>query len=133
FRTVEAVLSVGTIQGAFSNRLQITGLEPAEARDLALLLRAGSLAAPINIVEERTIGPSLGADNIEQGVKAVVIGSLMVFVFMALYYRAFGIIANIGLVMNVVQMLAVLSLLQATLTLPATAGIALTIRIAVAA
>ncbi len=131
FRTVEEVISVATIQGVFSNRFQITGLEPAEARNLALLLRAGSLAAPINIVEERTIGPSLGADNIEQGVKAVVIGSLMVFVFMALYYRAFGLIANIGLIMNVVQMLAVLSLLQATLTLPGIAGIVLTIGMAV--
>ncbi|HEX6929167.1 MAG TPA: protein translocase subunit SecD [Gammaproteobacteria bacterium] len=131
FRTVEEVISVATIQGVLSNRFQITGLEPAEARNLALLLRSGSLAAPINIVEERTIGPSLGQDNIEQGVIAVVIGSLLVFIFMTLYYRAFGLIANIGLIFNVVQMIAVMSLLQATLTLPGIAGIVLTIGMAV--
>ncbi len=131
FRTVEETISVATIQGVFSNRFQITGLEPAEARNLALLLRAGSLAAPINIVEERAITPSLGADNIAQGMNAVLIGSLLVFVFMALYYRAFGMIANVGLIFNVVQIVAVLSLLQATLTLPGIAGIVLTIGMAV--
>ncbi len=131
FRTVKEVISVANIQGVFSNRFQITGLEPGEAHNLALLLRAGSLAAPINIVEERTIGPSLGQDNIEQGMTAVVIGSLLVFAFMTLYYRAFGLIANVGLIFNVVQMIAVMSLLQATLTLPGIAGIVLTIGMAV--
>ena len=131
FRTVEETISVATIQGVFSSRFQITGLESAEARNLALLLRAGSLAAPINIVEERAITPSLGADNIEQGVNAVLIGSLLVFAFMAIYYRAFGLIANIGLIFNVVQIVALLSLLQATLTLPGIAGIVLTIGMAV--
>lgn len=131
FRTVEEVISVATIQGVFSNRFQITGLEPAEARNLALLLRAGSLAAPINIVEERTIGPSLGKDNIEQGTTAVVIGFLLVIAFMALYYRAFGLIADTALFFNLVLMIAVLSLLQATLTLPGIAGIVLTVGMAV--
>lgn len=131
FRTVEEVISVATIQGVFSNRFQITGLEPVEARNLALLLRAGSLAAPINIVEERTIGPSLGKDNIDQGTTAVVIGFLLVVVFMALYYRAFGLIADAALFFNLVLMIAVLSLLQATLTLPGIAGIVLTVGMAV--
>lgn len=131
FRTVEEVISVATIQGVFSNRFQITGLEPVEARNLALLLRAGSLAAPINIVEERTIGPSLGKDNIEQGTTAVVIGFLLVVVFMALYYRAFGLVADAALFFNLVLMIAVLSLLQATLTLPGIAGIVLTVGMAV--
>lgn len=131
FRTVEEIISVANIQGVFSNRFRITGLDPAEAQNLALLLRAGSLAAPINIVEERTIGPSLGADNIEKGIEAVVIGALLVFIFMIVYYRAFGLIANIGLILNLVQMIAVLSLLQATLTLPGIAGIVLTIGMAV--
>src|SRR5690606_18051009 len=118
FRTVREVISVATIQGVFSNRFNITGLEHGESHNLALLLRAGSLAAPINMVEERTIGPSLGQDNIEQGMTAVVVGSLLVFAFMVLYYRAFGLIANVGLIFNVIQMIALMSLLQATLTLP---------------
>lgn len=131
FRTVQEVISVATIQGVFSNRFQITGLEPTEARNLALLLRAGSLAAPINIVEERTIGPSLGKDNIDQGTNAVVIGFLLVVVFMALYYHAFGLVADAALFFNLVLMIAVLSLLQATLTLPGIAGIVLTVGMAV--
>src|SRR5690606_31851718 len=131
FRTVREVISVATIQGVFSNRFNITGLEQGESHNLALLLRAGSLAAPINIVEERTIGPSLGQDNIEQGMTAVVVGSLLVFAFMVLYYRAFGLIANVGLIFNVIQMIALMSLLQATLTLPGIAGIVLTIGMAV--
>lgn len=131
FRTVEEVISVATIQGVFSSRFQITGLAPAEARNLALLLRSGSLAAPINIVEERTIGPSLGQDNIDQGVNAVIYGMLLVVVFMAVYYRAFGLVADIALLSNLVLMVAILSLLQATLTLPGIAGIVLTLGMAV--
>ena len=131
FRTEEEVISTATIRGVFSNRFQITGLEPGESRNLALLLRAGSLAAPINIVEERTIGPSLGADNIEKGTDAVIIGFLLVIVFMALYYKAFGLVADVALFFNLVLMMAVLSLLQATLTLPGIAGIVLTVGMAV--
>lgn len=131
FRTEEEVISVATIRGVFSNRFQITGLEPAEARNLALLLRSGSLAAPINIAEERTIGPSLGQDNIEKGTNAVMIGFLFVIIFMALYYRGFGLVADTALFFNLVLMVAVLSLLQATLTLPGIAGIVLTVGMAV--
>ncbi|MDX1444171.1 MAG: protein translocase subunit SecD [Gammaproteobacteria bacterium] len=131
FRTEEEVISVATINGVFSNRFQITGLDPVEARNLALLLRAGALAAPINIVEERTIGPSLGADNIERGTNAVMIGFLLVIVFMAIYYKGFGLVADTALFFNLVLMVAVLSLLQATLTLPGIAGIVLTVGMAV--
>lgn len=127
----EEVINVATIQGQFSNRFQITGLESQEARDLALLLRAGSLKAPVEIVEERTIGPSLGSDNIEQGFKSVVIGLLLVLVFMAVYYRSFGLVANIALTANLILLIAILSVLQATLTLPGIAGIVLTVGMAV--
>jgi preprotein translocase subunit SecD len=130
-RTEERVISVATIQGVFSNRFMITGLDPLEARDLALLLRAGSLAAPIYKVEERTIGPSLGQQNIERGLQAVVIGFLAVVVFMALYYRVFGLIANLALLANLVLVVALLSMLQASLTLPGIAGIVLTVGMAV--
>ncbi len=131
FRAEEEVISLSTIQGVFSNRFMVTGLQPVEARNLALLLRAGSLAAPINIVEERTIGPSLGADNIEQGTTAVALGFLFVIIFMAIYYKAFGLIADVALTFNLVLMIAMLSLLQATLTLPGIAGIVLTVGMAV--
>ena len=96
-----------------------------------MLLRAGALAAPIDIVEERTIGPSLGQDNINQGFKSVVVGLAMVLVFMAVYYRVFGLVANLALVTNLVLIVAVLSMLQATLTLPGIAGIVLTVGMAV--
>jgi len=128
---VEEVISVATINGVFGKRFQTTGLDSAEAQDLALLLRAGALAAPVNIVEERTIGPSLGADNIEQGRLAVIVGFLLVIVFMVVYYRGFGLFANAALLMNLVLIVALLSLLQATLTLPGIAGIVLTIGMAV--
>ncbi len=128
---IEEVISVATIQGVFGRRFQTTGLEPGEASDLALLLRAGALAAPVNIVEERTIGPSLGADNIEQGRLAVIVGFLLVVAFMAIYYRGFGLLANAALLTNLVLIVAVLSLLQATLTLPGIAGIVLTVGMAV--
>ncbi|MCZ6715928.1 MAG: protein translocase subunit SecD [Gammaproteobacteria bacterium] len=129
--TREEVISVATIQGVFSSNFQITGLTPIESRDLALLLRAGSLAAPIFIVEERTIGPSLGQDNIDQGFQAVKIGFLAVVVFMLIYYRVFGMVANLALFANLVLVVALLSLLQAVLTLPGIAGIVLTVGMAV--
>jgi preprotein translocase subunit SecD len=93
-REIEEVISVATIRGVFSSRFQITGLQPQESRNLALLLRAGALAAPMDIVEERTVGPSMGADNIRQGFNAVAIGFLAVILFVALYYRKFGFVAN---------------------------------------
>lgn len=130
-RKVEEVINVATIQGVFSKRFQITGLEPEESRNLALLLRAGALAAPIRIVEERTIGPSLGQDNIEKGTTSVIIGMILVLVFMAIWYRGFGLVANVALVVNLVLIVAVLSLMQATLTLPGIAGIVLTVGMAV--
>lgn len=129
--TVKEVINVATIQEQFSARFQITGLGSQEARDLALLLRAGSLRAPVEIIEERTIGPSLGKDNISQGFKSVLIGFALVLVFMAVYYRAFGLIANVALTANLVFIIAILSLLQATLTLPGIAGIVLTVGMAV--
>jgi preprotein translocase subunit SecD len=131
-KKVEEVISVATIRGVFSSRFQTTGLDsPQEAHELALLLRSGALAAPIEIVEERTVGPSLGKDNIEQGFKSVVIGFLAVLVFMALYYRVFGLVADIALALNLVMIVAVLSMLQATLTMPGIAGIVLTVGMAV--
>ena len=129
--TTREVINVSTIQEQFSARFQITGLESQEARDLALLLRAGSLRAPVEIIEERTIGPSLGKDNIDQGFMSVVIGFCLVLVFMAIYYKGFGLIANMALTLNLVFIIAILSLLQATLTLPGIAGIVLTVGMAV--
>jgi preprotein translocase subunit SecD len=129
---VEEVISVANILEPFGSRFQTTGLDSnEEARDLALLLRAGALAAPIEIVEERTIGPSLGQDNIDQGFESVLIGLVLVMIFMAIYYRAFGLIADMALVANLVLIVAVLSMLQATLTLPGIAGIVLTVGMAV--
>ena len=129
--TEEEVISVATIRGVFSSNFQITGLLAGEARELALLLRAGSLAAPLYIVEQRTVGPSLGQDNIERGVRALLIGMGLTFVFMALYYRKFGLVANVVLASNVVLLAALLSLLQASLSLPGIAGIVLTVGMAV--
>ena len=129
--TTKEVINVATIREQFSSKFQITGLESQEARDLALLLRAGSLRAPVEIIEERTIGPSLGKDNIEQGFLSVIVGFVLVLLFMTVYYRTFGVIANIALLANVVLIFAILSLLQATLTMPGIAGIVLTIGMAV--
>ena len=129
--TEEQVISVATIRGVFGSNFQITGVMANEARELALLLRAGSLAAPLYIVEQRTVGPSLGQDNIERGVRALVIGMLATFVWMVLYYRAFGMIANTVLLANVVLLTALLSMLQASLSLPGIAGIVLTVGMAV--
>jgi len=132
YRSKEEVISNARINGVFSNQFQTTGLDSqAEANELALLLRAGALAAPVQIVEERTIGPSLGQDNIDKGVLSVQIGLALVLVFMIIYYRMFGLIANIALTVNVVLMVACLSLFGATLTLPGIAGIVLTVGMAV--
>jgi preprotein translocase subunit SecD len=127
------VINVATIRDTLGSRFRITGLDSAaEASELALLLRAGGLAAPITIIEERTIGPSLGADNIAAGLKSMVIGMVLVLLFMAVWYKAFGLIANIALVGNLVIIVGVLSLIPgATLTLPGIAGIVLTIGMAV--
>ncbi|HSO83173.1 protein translocase subunit SecD [Thiocapsa sp.] len=131
-RKVEEVISVATIREPFGRRFQTTGLDGSnEAHDLALLLRSGALAAPIQIVEERTIGPSLGQDNIDQGFLSVMVGLALVLLFMALYYRVFGLVANVVLVANVIMIVAILSMLQATLTLPGIAGIVLTVGMAV--
>lgn len=131
-RTVEEVINVARIQEQLSKRFQITGLDSTqEARTLALLLRAGALAAPIEIIEERTVGPSLGADNIKQGFMSVIIGFVMVLAFMAFWYKGFGLIANVALTFNLVVIVAILSMLQATLTLPGIAGIVLTVGMAV--
>jgi preprotein translocase subunit SecD len=130
-REEKEVINVATIQGVFSSNFQITGLEVFEARDLSLLLRAGALAAPIFKVEERTIGPSLGQDNIDKGLNAILIGLALVGLFMLMYYRTFGLIADIALVTNLVLVVALLSMLQASLTLPGIAGIVLTVGMAV--
>ncbi len=131
-RKTEEVISVAVIREPFGKRFQTTGLDSmAEASQLALLLRAGALAAPMEIVEERTVGPSLGKDNVEQGFKSVVIGFIVVLVFMVLYYRVFGMVANLALFANVVLLVALLSMLGATLTMPGIAGIVLTVGMAV--
>jgi len=132
-RTVktEEIINCATIRGVFKNNFQITGLSQVEARDLALLLRAGALAAPVYKIDERTIGPSLGQDNIDRGSQAIKIGFLGVILFMAVYYRWFGVIANVALFSNLIFIVALLSLLQASLTLPGIAGIVLTVGMAV--
>ena len=129
--TEEKIISLATIRAVLSNQFRITGLQASEAAELALLMRAGSLSAPIFAVEERTIGPSLGAENIRKGEMALVIGMLAVFVFMALYYQRFGLVADVVLLANVVLLTALLSMLRATLSLPGIAGIILTVGIAV--
>ena len=129
---VEEIISVANILEPFGRHFQTTGLDSAEeAKTLALFLRAGALKAPIDIVEERTVGPSLGQDNIDQGFRSVMIGFFLVVIFMAFYYRSFGMIADLALMVNLVMIVAVLSLLQATLTLPGIAGIVLTVGMAV--
>ena len=125
------VINIATIRGVFSSQFQITGVSVVEAKDLAILLRAGALAAPIFKVEERTIGPSLGQDNINRGFQAILIGLAMVVLFMIFYYKGFGLIANVGLLINLTLVMALLSLLQASLTLPGIAGIVLTVGMAV--
>ncbi len=127
----EEIINTATIRGVFKNSFRTTGLTPVEAHDLALLLRAGALAAPVFKVEERTIGPTTGKQNIDRGFNAVKIGFLAVIVFMAFYYRGFGLIANLALFSNLIFIVALLSLLQASLTLPGIAGIVLTVGMAV--
>ena len=131
-KRVEEVINRATIRGTFSKRFQITGLDSSEeARDLALLLRAGALAAPVDIIEERTVGPSLGQENIDRGFMSCVIGFVLVMVFMTARYKVFGLFASAAQLVNLVLIIAVLSLLQATLTLPGIAGIVLTVGMAV--
>ena len=129
----EKIISIATIQERLSKTFQITGLDsPKQARDLALYLRAGSMAAPMYIVEERTIGPSLGADNIEKGKISVIIGLILVLIFMVFYYRVFGLFANFAVILNILVIVSVMSLIPgATLTLPGIAGIVLTVGMAV--
>ena len=130
-RDVQEVISAATIRGVFGSRFQTTGLASREARDLADLLKAGALVAPIEIIEERTIGPSLGADNIRRGMSAALLGLALVMVFMVVYYRVFGLFAIAALTVNLLLLTAVLSLFQATLTMPGIAGIVLHMGIAV--
>ncbi len=132
-RTTESqVINVATIRDQLSKRFHITGLDSTrEARDLALLLRAGALRAPMVIVEERTVGPSLGQENINRGFISVMVGFVLVLIFMAVYYKVFGLVANLALTLNLVLMVAILSIFQATLTLPGIAGIVLTVGMAV--
>jgi preprotein translocase subunit SecD len=131
-RRKEEVINVARIREQLSKRFQITGLDSTrEARNLALLLRAGALSAPMQIVEERTVGPSLGQQNIDQGFKSVVIGFLLVVVFMAVYYRVFGLVADLALFTNLLLIVAIMSMIGATLTLPGIAGIVLTVGMAV--
>jgi preprotein translocase subunit SecD len=126
------VLTVATIQSELGSRFQITGMEsPQASGDLALLLRAGALAAPMEIIEERTIGPSLGADNIRQGFNSTLYGFIAIAVFMIAYYLLMGVFSTIALAVNLLLLIALLSLLQATLTLPGIAAIALTLGMAI--
>jgi len=131
-RTTEEVINRATIRGVFSNSFVITGVNPIEGRELALLLRAGGLAAPLTPVQERAIGPSLGQDNIDKGVHAMVFGMLAAFIFMFIYYKVFGLIADVTLAANVVLLTALLSLIGGVaLTLPGIAAVVLTVGMAV--
>ena len=129
--TDEKVINVATIQGVFSNNFQITGLMQAEAGELSLLLRAGALAAPIYIVQEQAVGPAVGQENIRQGVTALVIGMAILFVFMLVYYKTFGLVADLVLLSNVVLLAALLTVFKAALSLPGIAGMVLTVGMAV--
>lgn len=132
FKETQTVISVASVRGVFGPTFQTTGLESSEyARDLALLLRAGSLAVPVDIIEERIIGPSLGQDNIERGLEATLIGFLLIVVFVIFYYKLVGTVAVVGLVVNLLLLMAILSALGATLTMPGIAGIVLTLGMAV--
>ena len=125
------VINIATIRGVFSSQFEITGLTVFESKDLAILLRAGALAAPIFKIEEKTVGPSLGQDNIDKGFAAILYGLIAVNIFMVMWYKGFGLIANIGLMVNLTFIVAILSMLQASLTLPGIAGIVLTVGMAV--
>lgn len=130
-RDIDQIISVASIRGVFGKNFQTTGLGSKESQDLALQLKAGALAAPVDIVEERTVGPSLGADNIRQGFQAAALGLALVALFMIVYYRVFGIFAILALALNLLLLITGLSLLQATLTMPGIAGLVLTMGIAV--
>jgi preprotein translocase subunit SecD len=130
-RTTEEVINRATIRGVFSNNFSITGVNPIEGRELALLLRAGGLAAPLTPIEERAIGPSLGQDNIDKGIKAMIFGMAAAFIFMGIYYKVFGVIADIALAANVVLLTALLSMVGVALTLPGIAAVVLTVGMAV--
>ena len=128
----KSIISNATIQDVLGTSFRITGLSNSyEASDLALLLRAGALAAPMKFVEEQTIGPTLGQENITKGLNSVIIGFILVFIFMLIRYRLFGIAANFALIFNLVLITAIMSLIGATLTLPGIAGIVLTVGMAV--
>lgn len=129
--TEKSIISLATIQSTLGSSFRITGLESAEASELALLLRAGALAAPMYFVEERTVGPSLGKENIEMGVNSVIAGLALVLIVMLIFYRVFGLVANIALMANLIVLIALMSLVGATLTLPGIAGIVLTVGMAV--
>jgi preprotein translocase subunit SecD len=131
YTETRGIISLATIQSQLGSSFRITGLDPAEASELALLLRAGALAAPMYFVEERTVGPSLGKENIEQGVTSVVVGLALVLFFMMVFYRLLGFFANVALFFNLVILIALMSLIGATLTLPGIAGIVLTVGMAV--
>jgi preprotein translocase subunit SecD len=131
-RVTEEVISAATVQGVFGRNFQTTGLENmAEAQNLALLLRAGSLAAPMMIVEERIVGPSLGAENIQRGTQAVLYSFVFVLVFFLFYYKVFGLVTNIALLLNLLIVIAFMSAIGATMSLPGLAGIALTVGMSV--
>lgn len=131
YKTEQKVISIATIQSALGNSFQITGLaSQEEAKTLALLLRAGALPAPVTIIEERSVGPSLGKQNIHMGMLSIGVGFILIVIFMAVYYRVLGLIADLALGMNLILIVAILSLLGATLTLPGIAGIVLTVGIA---
>jgi preprotein translocase subunit SecD len=130
-KRVEEIINVATIRGVFSTRFQTTGLSSKEAHDLSVLLKAGALAAPIAIIEERTVGPSLGQDNIQKGKLAAALGLFLVMVFMIFYYRVFGVFAVAALLMNMILVVACMSIIQATLTMPGIAAMVLTMGIAV--
>ncbi|MEP6634766.1 MAG: protein translocase subunit SecD, partial [Luteimonas sp.] len=131
-RTSEQVINAATIQGVFGKNFQTTGLESSSfANDLALQLRAGALAAPMDFVEERIVGPSLGAENVERGRTAILYSFGFVLIFFLVYYRMFGLITNVAVLLNLLMVVAVMSVLGATLTLPGLAGIALTVGMSV--
>ena len=131
FRVMEEVINVANISGVFGKNFQTTGLEKAEADELAKLLRAGSLAAPMDFVEERIVGPSLGKENVERGVTAVLYAFIFTLVFFGVYYRMFGLVTGIALLFNLLIVVAVMSLFEATMTLPGFAGLVLSIGLSV--
>ena len=129
--TEEFVINTATINGTFSNAFITTGLDPVEAKKLSEQLKSGSLAAPVDIVAERIVGPSLGAENVKRGIQAVVFSFVFVLVFFIIYYKMFGVITNLALLLNLLMVVAILSVFEATMTLPGFAGIALTVGMSV--